>query len=147
MSGLNLVLKTGVPMCDPCSAKITYLDKWTTISRLPQEYWEGNLLAPLLSGVGVFLKADEYTLTGVKGNFVCVCLNVDVTKLLRGTLIIPSSDALPISYEVSAICGSTAHALEACPDSPKNVFEMVVEKFGAATLQAESVSSPLTCDL
>jgi len=86
--------------------------------------------------VGVFLKADEYTLTGGKGKFAHVCINMDVTKPLLGTLSVPTLDSvlhLPISYEglheVCAICGSTAHVLEACPDSPKNVFEVVVEKF------------------
>jgi len=75
---------------------------------------------------------------------------VDVTKPLRGTLIIPTSDTLhlPVSYEglheVCAICGSTAHALEACPDSPKNVFE-VVENFGATTLQPNTVVTTPSC--
>lgn len=51
--------------------------------RLPREYWKDTLLASLLSRVGVFLKADEYTLTRSKGKFARVCLNVDVTKPLR----------------------------------------------------------------
>jgi len=32
-----------------------------------------------------------------------------------------------------------AHALDTCPDSPKNVFEVVTEKFGATTLQSDTV--------
>lgn len=63
---------------------------------------EDTQLASLLSGVEVFLKADEYTLNRDKGKFARVCLNVDVTKPLRGTSIIPTSDTilhLRISYE------------------------------------------------
>jgi len=83
-----------------------------------------------------------YTLNRGKGKFARVCLNVDVTKPLRGTLTIPTSEAIlsvPISYEglheVCAICGSTAHPLDTYPNTPKNVFEVIVEKFGATSLQ------------
>ena len=94
VSGLNLVLKLWASLFDPYAAKITHVDQWTTITRLPQEYWEGTLLASLLSGVGVFLKAYEYTLSRGKGKFARVCLNVDVTKPLRGTLTVPTSESV-----------------------------------------------------
>lgn len=67
---------------------------------------------------------------------------MDFTKPLRGTLTIPTSKAilsLPISFEglheVCVICGRTAHALDTCPNIPKNVFEVIVEKFKATSLQ------------
>ena len=40
VSGLNLVLKLWVPLFDPYAVKITHVDQWTIITRLPQEYWE-----------------------------------------------------------------------------------------------------------
>lgn len=94
LSILNLVLRPWVPVFDTYSTKITHVDQWTTITRLPQEYWEDNQLAFLLSGVRVFLKADEYTLARGKDKFAHVCFNVDVTKPLRGTLNIPTPDAI-----------------------------------------------------
>ncbi|KAJ8420306.1 LOW QUALITY PROTEIN: hypothetical protein Cgig2_010037 [Carnegiea gigantea] len=48
-----------------------------------------------------------------------------------------------VLHEVCAICGSMAHTLEAYPDSPKNVFEVGVENFGATSLRGETVSVPL----
>jgi len=49
---------------------------------------------------------------------------------------------VPISYEglheVCALCGSNAHALEACPETPKGPLEVIVEKFEATKLQNES---------
>jgi len=94
VSGLNLVLKPWVPMLDPYAVSITYVDQWLTITQLPQEYWNDAQLTSLLSRVGTFLKADEYTLNRGKDKFVWVCLNVDVTKPLRGTLTIPTWDAI-----------------------------------------------------
>jgi len=51
---------------------------------------------------------------------------------------------VPISYEglyeVCALCGSNAHDLDACPETPKGPLEVIVEKFGATSLQTESGS-------
>lgn len=69
---------------------------------------------------------------------------MDITKPFQGTWAIPTSRSflqLPISYkglhEVCAICSSATHALEACPNTPKNVLEVIVEKFGATSIQIE----------
>jgi len=76
-----------------------------------------------------------------------VCLNIDITKPLRGSLFIPIPKQpkpleVPISYEglheVCALCGSHAHALESCLETPKGPIEVIVEKFGATKLQNES---------
>jgi len=52
---------------------------------------------------------------------------------------------VPISYEglheVCALCGSNAHALEACPETPKGPLEVIVEKFGATKLENETDQS------
>ncbi|KAJ8446979.1 hypothetical protein Cgig2_006607 [Carnegiea gigantea] len=94
VSGLNLVRKPWVPMLDPYAVSITHVDQWLTITQLPQEYWDDTQLTSLLYEVGTFLKADEYTLNRGKEEFARVCFNVDVTKPLRGTLTIPTSDAI-----------------------------------------------------
>jgi len=51
---------------------------------------------------------------------------------------------VPISYEglheVCALCGSNAHDLDACPETPKGPLEVIVEKFGATSLQNEDGS-------
>lgn len=61
-------------MFDPYSANITHVDQWTTVTRLPQEFWEDTQLASLLSRVRVFLKADEYTLNRGKANLLVFVL-------------------------------------------------------------------------
>lgn len=74
VSGLNLIFQPWVPMFDPYSANITHVDQWTTVTRLPQEFWEDTQLASLLSRVRVFLKADEYTLNRGKANLLVFVL-------------------------------------------------------------------------
>ena len=71
----------------------------------------------------------------------------DITRPLRGSLFIPIPTQprpldVPISYEglheVCAMCGSDAHELEACPETPKGPIEVIVEKFGATKLHNEN---------
>jgi len=151
VSGLNLVLRRWEPFFDPFSATIQRIDQWIKITRLPLELWEEDILQKLLGNVGQFLKVDDITLNRSKGKFARVCLNIDITKPLRGSLYIPIPNQthpleVPISYEglheVCAMCGSNAHELEACPETPKGPLEVIVEKFGATNLHNESVSSP-----
>jgi len=132
---------------DPFSATIQRIDQWLKITRLPLELWEEDILKQLLQDVGQFLKVDDITLNRSKGKFARVCLNIDITKPLRGSLFIPIPNQsrpleVPISYEglheVCAMCGSDAHELEACPVTPKGPLEVIVEKFGATNLHNEN---------
>ena len=100
-----------------------------------------------MKDVGIFIKVDDITLNRSKGKFARVCLNVDITKPLRGSLFLPVPNQpqpleVPISYEglheVCAWCGSNAHVLDACPETPKGPLEVIVEKFGAAKIQPDN---------
>ena len=152
VSGLNLVLRRWEPFFDPYSATIQRIDQWVKITRLPLELWEEETLKQLLQDVGLFIKVDEITLNRSKGKFARVCLNIDITKPLRGSLFLPIPIQLrplevPISYEglheVCAWCGSNAHDLDAYPETPKGPIEVIVEKFGAAKIQYDSKSCPM----
>ena len=127
VSGLNLVLRCWEPYFDPFSATIQMIDQWIKITRLPLELWEEDTSKQLLHNVGQFIKVDDITLNRSKGKFARVCINIDITKPLRGSLFIPVPNQsrpleVPISYEglheVCAMCGSDAHELEACPETP-----------------------------
>jgi len=152
VSGLNLVLRRWEPFFDPYSATIQRIDQWVKITRLPLELWEEDTLRLLLQDVGHFIKVDDITLNRSKGKFARVCLNIDITKPLRGSLFLPIPTQprpleVPISYEglheVCAWCGSNAHDLDTCPESPKGPLEIIVERFGATTIQNDNDSGPL----
>ena len=139
VKGLNFVLCSWVPYFDPYSASVERIDKWARISRLPCEFWAEHTLIQLLKPIGDVVRVDHNTLLRKKSRFARVCVNIDVTKPLPGTLSIPTPKTLlkiPITYEglheVCALCGGSDHLLELCPrlPVPPNI-EVVVEKFEA----------------
>lgn len=102
--------------------------------------------------MGEVIKLDQHTLLRQKGRFARVCVNIHITKPLRGSLKLtnaPHMFEVPLIYEglheVCALCGSDAHALEACPNYPVQAkIEVVVEKFGSHSLACPNSTSLLS---
>ena len=139
MKGLNFVLTSWVPFFDPYTATIKHIDQWVRIFRLPWEFCEESILTSLLRPIGSVIRIDHNTRLRKKGRFARVCIHVDVTKPLPGTLSIPTPSthlSIPITYEglheVCALCGASDHLLEPCPSLPViSKMAVVVEKFQA----------------
>ena len=153
VKGLNLVLSAWVPFFYPYFASIVKVDQWVRISCLPWEFWVEQILTNLLKPIGEVIRIDHNTLLWKKGRFARVCVNIDISKPLPGTLSIPTPLThlkIPISYkglhEVCALCGDHDHLLELCPRLPVTPkIEVVVEKFqahGISDTPSSSVSNP-----
>ena len=153
VKGLNLVLSQWVPYFDPYTASIVKVDQWVRISRLPWEFWVEQTLTNILRPIGEVIRIDHNTLLRKKGRFARVCVNIDISNPLPGTLSIPTPLShlfIPITYEglheVCALCGANDHLLEHCsrlPITPK--IEVVVEKFqahGISDLPSSSTIPP-----
>ena len=149
VKGLNFILTAWVPFFDPYSATISHIDQWVRISRLPWEFWEELTLTSIIQSVGQVIRIDQNTLLRRKGRFARICLHLDVSKPLPGTLTIPTPNCklfIPITYEgiheVCALCGATDHLLDLCPSLPTPPkMEVVVEKFRAHGLNDPPVAT------
>jgi len=160
VNALNFVLLPWVPFFDPLLTTIDKVDQWIRIPRFPWEFWDQASLETLLSCVGKVVHVDHNTLFR-KGKFAHVCVHIDVTQPLPGSLNISSggrSMQVPIIYEglheVRLLCGGDPHQLDSCPKLPLNKkIEVMAEKFDAQDLggnpdpmyQASS-STPVTAE-
>ena len=102
VNGLNLVLIPWIPLFDPYSTQITRIDQWVRIPRLPWELWETDYLSVILQHVGSVVRLDQNTLLRLKGKFARVCVNIDITEPLPGSITVQrlgGSVCVPIIYE------------------------------------------------
>jgi len=102
VSGLNLVLLPWVPFFDPYNSPITSVDQWIRIPRLPWELWEADYLTDLLKCVGNVVRIDQNTLLRLKGKFARVCVNIDITKPLPGSITVSRAEGcirVPVIFE------------------------------------------------
>lgn len=87
------------------------------------------------------INVDQYTLLRNRGKFSRVCLNIDITKSLPGSVKLDhfgKKVEAPLCYEglheICIFCGDGAHDLDNCSTRPSpRPFGMVVEKFGSSS--------------
>ena len=99
-------------------------------------------LSELLKCVGAIVKLDQNTMLSLKDKFARMCVNLDITKPLPGSLIVSRVERclrVPIIYEglheACSLCGGNFHQLETCPKLPiTEKVEVFVEKFDASSV-------------
>lgn len=151
MNGLNFVVQKWTPFFDSYSTTINRIDQWVGVPRLPWEFWDHTSLTELLKPVGPIVRVDQNTLLRLKGKFARVCLNIDITHPLPGSLTIAReglSMRVPLIYEglheVCPLCGGESHQLDSCPKLPsQKKIQVVVQKFedGTASCPSKEPSS------
>ena len=82
----TLSLNLGPHFLDHFKHSITHVDQWIRIPRLPWEFWDQGSLISLLRTVGQVFRIDHNTLFRLKGKFARVCVQIDVTQPLPGSL-------------------------------------------------------------
>lgn len=110
-----------------------------------------------LHDVGVIIKVDWFTMLRLHVKCARVCLNIDISKPLRGFVNLSPFDLsreVPLIYEglheICAFWGDENHKLELFPNVPKpRPSEVVVEKFDknkdppSSSLNADPTQNPI----
>ncbi|KAL8159387.1 hypothetical protein V2J09_000924 [Rumex salicifolius] len=75
---------------------------WIRFIDLPDIFYEKNVLLQIVSTVGKTIKVDQRTLHANRGRFARICIKLDLTKPLKGAVII-NSTRVQIRYEESVL--------------------------------------------
>ncbi|KAL8140017.1 hypothetical protein V2J09_006038 [Rumex salicifolius] len=121
--GHYLVVKQWSPDFNPSSDKITTMSAWIRVNNLPVYLYEENTLMMALIRREP-IKVDTKTLHADRGRFARVCMHLDLSKPLKGSIYI-NGDRNLIEYEnLNAICfhcGRYGHLKQQCPLEPENI--------------------------
>lgn len=66
------------------SAEINTFSVWVCFPILPVEYYTENWLRRARDQIGRTIKVDDTTIYAMRGKFARVCVEVDLTKPLKG---------------------------------------------------------------
>lgn len=128
--GSYLMAQTWLPEFDPLRDEIVTTPVWVRLSNIPINFYHKSILMGIARGLGRPIKVDLNTLNFERGRFARVCVEVNLKKPLKGTLMI-NGERYFVLYEglttICAQCGLYGHLVHACPrGASEKVIEMDV---------------------
>lgn len=106
------------PDFDPLRDKITTTPVWVRLSNIPVNFYHMSILMGIARGLGNPIKVDLTTLNFERARFARVCVEVNLKKLLKGTVMV-NGERYFVAYEglpnICSGCGLYGHLIHNCP--------------------------------
>lgn len=122
------MVKAWSPDFDPLRDEIVTTPVWVRIANLPINFYHRTILMGIAEGLGKPIKVDLTTVRVERARFARVCVEVNLKKPLKGTIMV-NGERYYVSYEglsnICPVCGVFGHAGSVCP---KRVSELVVQQ-------------------
>lgn len=116
--GSYLLTKAWSPDFDPLRDEIVTTPVWVRLSNLPVNFYHKSILMRIVKGLGELIKVDLTTLNFERARFARICVEVNLKKSLKGTVMV-NGERYYVSYKgLSAICskcGLYGHLVHTCP--------------------------------
>ena len=112
-----LVVQKWRPNFVPGEEEIQRMPVWVRLSKLPMEWIDVDLLRNIGGMLGTTFKVDPITETQARGRFARICVEIDITKPLRGSLSVEDR-CIHVEYENLGVicysCGRMGHSKDGC---------------------------------
>ncbi|KAL5765674.1 hypothetical protein ACOSP7_016291 [Xanthoceras sorbifolium] len=126
-----LVVQRWRPNFVPGEEPIKHMAIWLRISRLPMEWLNTYLLWRIGNMLGATCKVDPITETQARGRFARICVEIDISQPLLGSLRVQKR-TIKVEYEnlrlICFNCGRYGHSKELCRDGIKEPANMKVNE-------------------
>lgn len=126
--GSYLMTRTWSPRFDPLRDDIMTTPVWVRISNIPVNFYHNAILLGIAKGLGRPVKVDDTTLNFERARFARVCVEVNLSRPLKGTVMI-NGERYFVAYEgltnICSGCGIYGHLVHNCP---RRVVEPVVDR-------------------
>ncbi|KAG7558925.1 Ribonuclease H-like superfamily [Arabidopsis thaliana x Arabidopsis arenosa] len=121
--GSILMVQAWSPDFDPLSDEIVTTPVWVRLSNLPVNFYHRAILMGIAEGLGKPIKVDLTTMKLERARFARVCVEVNLTKPLKGSVRV-NGERYFVSYEgLSTICPTCGVYGHLAPECPKKVSE------------------------
>lgn len=125
--GSHLMVQAWSPDFDPLRDEIVTTPVWVRLSNIPVNFYHKAILLGIARGLGKPIKVDPTTLNFERARFARVCVEVNLSKPIKGTVMI-NGDRYCVAYEglsnICSGCGIYGHLIHNCP---RRVMEKTVD--------------------
>ncbi|KAL5832770.1 hypothetical protein ACOSQ3_016444 [Xanthoceras sorbifolium] len=126
-----LVVQRWRPNFVPGEERTKHMAIWLRISRLPMEWLNTDLLWRIGNILGATCKVDPITETQARGRFARICVEIDISQPLLGSLRVQKR-TIKVEYEnlelICFNCGRYGHSKELCRDGIEEPANMMVNE-------------------
>lgn len=116
--GSVLLVQAWSPTFDPSRDESETMPVWVRISNLPVNFYHRAILMGIGQGLGRAIRVDSTTLRVERAKFARVCVEINLKKPLKGTIVVNGGRYL-VSYEglanICPTCGVLGHLVGDCP--------------------------------
>lgn len=140
--GSYLMTQAWTPEFDPLRDDIVTTPVWIRLSNIPVNFYHKEILMCIAKGLGTPVKVDETTLNFERARFARVCVEVNLSKPLKGSVRI-NGERYFVAYEglmnICSGCGIYGHLVHNCP---RRLIERTVEQAAPAAPVTRVVERP-----
>ncbi|XP_013623906.1 PREDICTED: uncharacterized protein LOC106329829 [Brassica oleracea var. oleracea] len=116
--GSYLMVRAWSPEFDPLRDDIVTTPVWIRLSNIPVNFYHRSILMGIARGLGRPIRVDLTTLNFERARFARICVEVNLAKPLKGTVLI-NGERYSVAYEglsvICSKCGIYGHLVHACP--------------------------------
>lgn len=135
--GSLLMVQAWSPEFDPAVDDIATTPVWVRISNLPVNFYHKAILMGIAEGLGKPIRVDPTTLRFERARFARICVEVNLKKPLKGTVLI-NGERYFVSYEglntICSSCGVYGHLTAVCPHKVSERVEQLSVQNGSQVL-------------
>ncbi|KAG7599606.1 Endonuclease/exonuclease/phosphatase superfamily [Arabidopsis suecica] len=116
--GSHLMVQAWTPEFEPLRDEIVTTPVWVRLSNIPVNFYHRSILMGIARGLGKPIRVDPTTLIFERARFARVCVEVNLTKPLKGTVMV-NGERYFVAYEglsnICSSCGIYGHLVHNCP--------------------------------
>lgn len=120
MFGSYLLTQAWTPEFDPLRDEISTTPVWVRLSNIPVNFYHRSILMGIARGLGNPVKVDLTTLNFERARFARVCVEVNLSKPLKGSVMV-NGERYYVFYEglnkICSRCGMYGHLVHTCPQA------------------------------
>lgn len=132
--GSYLMVRAWSPEFDPLRDDIVTTPVWIRLTNIPVNFYHRSILLGIAKGLGKPIRVDLTTLNFERARFARVCVEVNLAKPLKGTVLI-NGERYFVAYEglsdICSKCGIYGHLVHGCPKT-------IAERMANQTIQTEA---------